>query len=393
MNQKFSRVLVALAISLLVIHASATPSLPLHETWTSVRALGMGNAYTSIVDDADSLFYNPAGINSVSGLNWTILDLHAGLDDLAIMQTLNSFKDSSNITSLIQSEYGKYHWLNVGTKTAFTFPHFGVALFGNADALLSVANPPYPELRLQYYQDYGGVVGFGFEPVPSFIKFGLDVKYMIRTGTESIFTSDQLATLKTDQITAALQSAGSGYAMDSGLLVTIPSPIRPTLSFVWKNMGCTAFTKTAGAIAPPRIQDEMIIGGSLEITAPLISIYPSLDYKYLNRADVQFGKKISLGVEVSLPILSIRAGFNQGYYTAGVGVNLGVMRVDAATYGEELGEYPGQIEDRRYVVQATFEIGFDPLGLFGGSGSSSSKGGAEGSGNGSSYRRGLKQRR
>ena len=52
-----------------------------------------------------------------------------------------------------------------------------------------------------------------------------------------------------------------------------------------------------------------------------------------------------------------------------------------------------EIEDRRYVVQATFEIGFDPLGLFGGSGSSSSKGGAEGSGNGSSYRRGLKQRR
>ncbi len=387
-----TRILVCIAFFFAALKAYAVPALPLHENWTSIRALGMGNAYTAIVDDADSLFYNPAGLNRVSGLNWTILDLHLGLDDVNIMQTMNNFKNSSNLTNAIQSEYGKYHWLNVGTKTAFTFPHFGVGLFGNADALLSVSNPPYPELNLQYYQDYGGVVGFGFEPVPGFVKFGMDTKYIIRTGTESTFTSDQLATLNTTQITNALQSTGSGYALDAGLLVTVPSPIRPTLSFVWKNMGCTAFTKTAGAIAPPRIQDEMIIGGALEISAPLITISPTLDYKYLNRADIQFGKKISLGVEVSLPIISIRAGFNQGYYTAGAGVDLGVLRVDAATYGQELGEMPGQIEDRRYVIQATFEIGFDPLGLFGGSGSGS-KSGADGSSSAGSFRRGLKQRR
>ncbi len=391
-SRKIILVMFAFAITLGRANVLATPSLPLHETWTSIRALGMGNAYTAIVDNADSLFYNPAGINRVSGLNWTILDFHAGLDDVTVMNTVKSFQNSSNITSAIQSEYGKYHWLNVGTKTAFTFPHFGVGLFGNADALLSISNPPYPELRVQYYQDYGGVIGFGFEPVPGFVKFGMDTKYIIRTGTESIFTSDQLATLKTDQITAALQSTGSGYALDTGLLVTIPSPIRPTLSFVWKNMGCTAFTKSAGLIAPPRIQDEMIIGGALEISAPFISISPTLDYKYLNRPDIQFGKKISIGVEVSLPILSIRAGFNQGYYTAGIGVNLGILEVDAATYGQELGEYPGQIEDRRYVVQATFEVGFDPFGLFGGSGSGA-KGGTEGASSGGSFRRGLKQRR
>ncbi len=374
--------------------AFANPSLPLHETYTSVRALGMGNAYTAIVDDGDSLFYNPAGLNRVSGVNWTIIDPRVGTDDVNIMQTINNFKSSSNLTGAIQSQYGKSEWANAGAKSIFTFPHFGAGLFGNSDTLLSVSNPPYPQLNLQSYTDYGGVVGFGFEPVPSFVKFGMDTKYMIRTGTESIFTADQLATLSSTQISDALKSTGTGYAVDTGLLVTLPSPIRPTLSFVWKNMGCTAFTKTAGPNAPPRIQDEMIIGGALEITAPLISISPTIDYKYLNRGDIQFGKKISLGVEVSLPLLNLRAGFNQGYYTGGVGIDLGIIKVDAASYAEELGEFPGQIEDRRYVVQATFEIGFDFFGLFSGSSGSKSGDGSSGpSSNGGSLRRGLKQRR
>lgn len=376
------------------VNAFATPSLPLHETYTSVRALGMGNAYTAVVDDGDSLFYNPAGLNRVSGVNWEIIDPRVGTDDINIVQTVNSFKSSSNLTSAIQSQYGKSEWANVGAKSVFTFPHFGAGVFGNSDTLLSVSNPPYPQLNLQSYSDYGGVVGLGFEPVPSIVKFGLDTKYIMRTGTESIFTADQLATLTSDQISNALNSSGTGYAVDTGLLVTIPSPIRPTLSFVWKNMGCTAFTKTAGPTAPPPIQDEMVIGAALEITAPLISISPAIDYKYVNRADIQFGKKISLGIEVSLPLLVFRAGFNQGYYTGGVGVDLGIIKVDAATYAEELGEFPGQIEDRRYIAQATFEVGFDFFGLFSGSGSGSKAiDGSSSQSNGTSLRRGLKQRR
>jgi len=371
--------------------AVATPGLPLVENWTSVRALGMGNAYTAIVNDGDSLFYNPAGLGRVSGINWTIVDARAGIDDINIVQTLNNFKSSTDTTKFIQSEYGKHHWINAGAKTAITIPHLGVAAFGNAEALTSITNPPYPQLNLQYYQDYGAAAGLSFDFFPEIVKFGFDVKYIIRTGTESTFTSDQLASLNTTAITDALKSTGTGYALDTGIVITVPAPIRPSLSFVWKNMGTTAFTKTAGPAAPPSIADEMIVGGALEFNIPLLlSITPTFDYKYANRADVQLGKKLSIGLEVSLPILNVRGGFNQGYYTLGVGANLGILRVDAATYGEELGEYPGQIEDRRYVVEAIFEVGFDPFAFFGGG--SGSKSGS-GSSNGGSYRRGLKQRR
>ena len=50
------------------------------------------------------------------------------------------------------------------------------------------------------------------------------------------------------------------------------------------------------------------------------------------------------------------------------------MKIDAATWGVELGEAPGQIEDRRYMVQLTLELGFDPGFRITGGGSGSGRG-------------------
>jgi hypothetical protein len=88
-------------------------------------------------------------------------------------------------------------------------------------------------------------------------------------------------------------------------------------------------------------------------------------------------------LEFDLPLLTLRTGYYQGYYTAGVGLDMGVLALDAATYGVELGEYPGQLEDRRYVAQMTIQIGLD--------GSFLSLSGASGTAGGA--RRRLKQRR
>jgi hypothetical protein len=118
---------------------------------------------------------------------------------------------------------------------------------------------------------------------------------------------------------------------------------------------------------------------------------------------VQLGKKIHMGIELGLPLLTLRAGLYQGYYSYGVGLDLGLVQIEAASWGTELGEYPGQLESRRYMAQLTMRIGFD-LGLKPGGGSSSGKagsgssGGANGGGSGGGSKgwgngRKVKQRR
>ena len=58
-------------------------AIELFEMNKSVRALGMGNAYTSIVRDSDSLFYNPAGLNSVKEWKLEVLTVGLGITSLS----------------------------------------------------------------------------------------------------------------------------------------------------------------------------------------------------------------------------------------------------------------------------------------------------------------------
>jgi hypothetical protein len=377
-----------LLILILLFMSQATWAADLGDGWTSVRALGMGNAYSAVVQDGDSLFYNPAGLARVSGFHWTLMDPHVGLDGAEAIENVKKIKDaqgSANLSDAISGLYGKRTWVGGGGKTALVMPYFGFAGFANGEAGVYVQNPANTQLNLNYYFDYGVAVGAAVDFIPGIFKVGMTAKRINRTGTTLPIGAATIATLDSSQIESQLKSRGTGYGLDLGSVLTIPGPVSPAFSIVYKNLGYTAFTHDEGAGAPPRIPPVLVVGGALQVDIPLITITPAFDISFADRPDIQLGNKIHLGLEVALPLISLRGGINQGYYTAGVGLDLGLIRADVATYGVELGEYPGQQEDRRYVAQFTLELGFDP-GKFG-FGSSAAK---NGSGGGRSR---LKQRR
>ena len=103
----------------------------------------------------------------------------------------------------------------------------------------------------------------------------------------------------------------------------------------------------------------MTLGLAASIEVPGITITPALDYRYINDSSIVLAKKLSFGLEMELPLISVRGGFHQGYYTMGAGLDLGFFRLEAATYGEELGVYAGQQEDRRYLIEFAMELGMD----------------------------------
>jgi hypothetical protein len=144
------------------------------------------------------------------------------------------------------------------------------------------------------------------------------------------------------------------------LAFSIPSPVKPTVSFTVRDIGNTSFHMYKGLHTPPTDKQEMIGAFSLEVDAPLIKVTPVIEARYLTDTDMNLGKKINAGVEVQLPALALRGGFHQGYWTAGLGMNLGIIMLDVASYGVEMGEYPGQKEDRRYVLELTVDFGYDP---------------------------------
>ncbi len=359
-----------LILSLLLAQTASAAAYK--EWWSSARGMGMGGAYTSVVRDADAIFLNPAALARSSGVNWTVIDPRLGVNGLGVMEEYSAFSESENIAEYVDSRWGEQTWFGGGVKSAVTFPYFGMAAFAASDLTMFAENPANPIVNLEYSADYGAVIAGAIDIVPTIMSVGLSGKRITRVGTSYPLRASTIADLDEDQIQSELKNRGSGYGLDAGLLLTVPSPIKPSFAMVYKNIGYTAFNHEGGNRAPARIAPDLTIAGSLEIDAALITLTPSFEIKYVTDQESQIGKKLHLGLEVDLPLIDIRAGLHQGYYALGAGFDIGVMRADLATYGVELGEYPGQHEDRRYMVQIIFDIGFD-LGNFSGKDSKTGK--------------------
>lgn len=354
------------------------------ENYQSIRALGIGGAFTTIVDNSDALFYNPAALSNIQGYHWTIMDPSLGINGQEAAQTVTALQSATGPAAL-EELYGKRLWVGGGLKTAIGMANFALAGFDYGHLAFDMTNASFPNLNISARNDLGFIGGLAI-PIVKGSSFGINVKRYKRVGATVPIGASSIATFSSSTLSANTSNVGTGIGLDLGLLVSLDTPVKPTFSFVWKDAGYTSFAPETGSVAPATIRDEMIGGFALHFDSTLVSFTPVVDFKYANRADIQLGKKIHFGGELSTPIFDLRTGFYQGYYTLGAGIDLAFIRLDVATWGVELGEYPGQHEDRRYALQLTIDLGINmDFNLFG---EGKGKDGSGGSG-----RHRLKQRR
>jgi hypothetical protein len=78
--------------------------------------------------------------------------------------------------------------------------------------------------------------------------------------------------------------------------------------------------------------------------------------------DIGLGAKGSLfrhlhvGGETKWKLISLGLGVNQGYLCAGLGFDLKVLKLDLATFGEEMGLNTGTQENRVYALRFALQI-------------------------------------
>jgi hypothetical protein len=124
------------------------------------------------------------------------------------------------------------------------------------------------------------------------------------------------------------------------------------------NLGVSATRATWGVFTHTSFAFEVtdIGNNSNDVNAPT----PSSDPGQATDAN-QYGagsvfRMIHIGAETHWKLVALRAGLNQGYLAAGLGLDLRFFTLDFATYGEEMSLNAGGIEDRRYALQLGFQI-------------------------------------
>jgi hypothetical protein len=347
-------------LGILLLTTPLAQAQEIYETARSIRSLGMGGMYIPIVKDNDALYYNPAALGRLEGLNIQLINLNLGVSSLDsdTLETISHI--DTNDPTTFNDLFGERIWAGGSAKAGVAIPYFGVGYVSDYQVSLELHNPGFPEFDTYYLNDTSFVIGGAITIGPG-AYLGMTLKQTTRQGgtRKDLGLSTVVDGATLDDIADQFDDKGVGYGVDIAWLQELKTPFNPTLTIVWQDVGNTAFTKTAGTNAPPHIPQNLSAGAAIGIDLPGIDWTVGVEGRHLLDTDIQLGKKLHVGTELSLPFIDLRAGLNQGYFSYGVGLNFLLFRLDAVSYSEELGVYPGQTADNRYMIGLSIDLSFD----------------------------------
>ncbi|OFZ31515.1 MAG: hypothetical protein A2622_02725 [Bdellovibrionales bacterium RIFCSPHIGHO2_01_FULL_40_29] len=332
----------------------------LYQQGPTARSLAMGGTYISFVRGADALFHNPSALARVDGFDFILGQVTAAYSSDAIRFVEQAQSTGSDLTlDDINGFYGLNSFADITARSGFVMPYFGVGFYSSNYILENFNNPPFPTFNATFISDYGYFVAGAF-PIGPQASVGVTARHVKRWGgQQDILITSLVGSDDREVLENAFQDKGSGTAMDLSAMVTLPTQLNTTLTAVWKDVGRTTFSHTAGLQAPPSQAENLMFGVSIQHELSIVSWTHAMEYKFINTPDEDFSKKIHLGTEASFGLFDLRAGLNQGYLTYGGGVDLWFIQADVAYYSSELGGAAGQIKNDRVVYSLTLELDFD----------------------------------
>ena len=330
----------------------------------SIRARGMGNAFTAAANDEMLLFYNPAALRSVYYNMYEVVGFNITTNE----NTINLGKSSSGF-STIGSLAGKkiYNEVNLGLLSHVN-SRFGWSFFSNGLVDFQVRNPIIPYLETKAYVQTGLAGGMAWSFLDFQLDLGLGVKLVQRSGIDTklhIF-DEAIIEFTEDQKTTKLQkkfTSKAAFAPDAGVIYHFDSyhNMEPKVAFSLQNIGGLDF-EGAG-----KVPMTMNIGVSTESEFNGVDMILAADYRDLansqeliSEGNIMSERNIKIGVEFGWQklfnghhLISFRAGRNGPYNSVGCSLNLFGLKVDFAKYSEEIGGYAGELEDKRTSLQVS----------------------------------------
>ncbi len=337
-----------------LLYAAELPTL--HR---GVRPLGMGGAFITLSDDENAMFYNPAGLNDVEGFGGAdiinplveitkdSIDLYKDLKDI-------DSNDTTQVTELLNRFIGEHQHLRTSLFPNVVFHNFGIGVLGQATLDTEIRNKANPVVTVDAKVDVGLLASAAYDLYDKTIQIGVTGKYIQRRGVVDTFTAVDIASDNFDPL-GDVDESKNDFAFDLGAKVNIDMPvIKPTLAIVLQNITDLDFDQLGEL--PQQLNVGVAINPDLWILHTTFALEVDDITKEVGTDDDMY-KRVHLGAELRFPaVLAVRAGFNQGYWTAGATVDVWILKIAYATYAEEVGAVSGQREDRRHVAQVV--LGF-----------------------------------
>jgi hypothetical protein len=310
---------------------------------------------------------------------------HVSADAISGFKDFTSLSGNSLQTAInrLDKYKGKPLYGNAGLLPYFVSKNLAVGLlladtklnFNISKSSTEILTPDNSEIAdITLISDSGVVIGYAQSLGDPDLHVGANLKGLFRSGGRKFFTAAEYPNGKIDFDPKAIGGSGMGVDFDLGAtyeMKNLPFGILSRASLVFSNLLASEFSISHKYGAVPRLNRTLNLGWytAFDGFAFVDNVHALVDISNISiggetNPDLgartgSFLKKVNLGVELPIGRFSVRGGLHQGYLTAGFGMNLYGIRLDAATYGEETGENTKQ-GSRRYAVTAALGWGSAP---------------------------------
>lgn len=358
----------------------------MHQHYISVRALGSGNSFT-VIDDYNTLFYNPAGLARLEAG-----EINAGFMAAITPSAMTFVKDiesasgaaesekTAKVQEVLEKNYGKNYATRLPAPNfIWTRPKWGLGII-IADSTINMAihKTGGPQVYTSAYVD--NTLAFGYAKgflENNALTAGATIKAIYRGYVGTTFNAFDLAT---DPSFFKPKDAKEGMTIDVDLGTQYVMPVpesgalsflkyaKPTFGFVIRNALDYGFKQNLKLISkdsgnePPKMQRRFDIGSKWELPSFWV-FHPKFmfDVRDMGHRYWTFLKGLHTGVELQWKAMNwlqghYSMGLSQGYFTAGIGAQLAWFRLDAATYGEEIGTSKQKLENRFYIAKMSLDF-------------------------------------
>lgn len=346
----------------------------------SLRAMGMGGAFYGLSDDESALFYNPASLSLYPGNAQFMVSLGAQVADNAI-QAFPEVKSAAEggtveeIVSRLESLQGKPIASAVNVTTYFLAKGFAFGILAAEPkvtaALLGAGIDS--SLDVTAISDHGAFLAFAGSLLHPSLHFGVTAKLLARAGGQKLFSPLdilQTGSLKLEDI----GGAGAGADFDLGVTYDfgLKRPNKAGASLVFRDLLATEFPwGRVNSGAPPPLERTLSLGlyyewrPNSQTVDYLRLLVDFAEFGLGGNANPElgarrgaFGKHVNVGVEMPLwGWLFLRSGVHQGNVTGGLGLSFDALKLDVATYAEELTAGVGRLSNRRWAMRLAIGFG------------------------------------
>lgn len=344
------------------------------ELATSARALAMGNAFVSKVDDGASAFYNPAGLGTVRRTHFHLSNFHvesnAGwmehtlggdldeyVDGFAEGFSVNGHRKLFKRKARSRLMSARFHVVPNLTTRYFSL---GYLL---ARQLRTAYDPGADLFEYASRQDHGPWAGLNLSLMGGVLKVGASAVMLER---KELFGEGGIDDrLSYDDKNLPFRK-GEMVHVVAGAKLTLPIAWLPTFSATLHNPGEEPFEREDGTEATgeddiAEIERNLVAGFSL---TPWLTrwtrMHLEVNYRDLERAHrgIENVRRLALGLELDMSRrFFLRLGYGDGFGSGGLGFRVRRMQFDLTTYAVDTTakDWRGS-EDRRFAVSMSAGI-------------------------------------